>query len=726
MKKLFLLLVYSLIWVHVSQAQTFTSVQSGSWSEAATWDLGSAPGSSSDVVISNGDSVVINTASTIASLIINGSDESNYGVLTINTNAELSTTSHTTIYGKVYLLDGVFNEGNSSGDKLIVNGSSLGNSCLMSISGGVLNISRYLSLSNASSMTISGGILNINSSGGSTSADIINIPAGTTFTMTDGIVNILNGNAGSGATLKYNPSNSIVTGGTINLLNIKNYSATTLIIDDSLYEIVCDVGSGDTLLIRNMPSTSDGVSFHDFTITSGVVVIEQGSGLTITNSLTNNSGSDGFVIESTSSGNGSLISSGSIIGTVQRYIEAYSGDSDGWHEISSPVNNMTIDGSDFDPGVNDDLFAWSESSNTWLNQKTAANNITNFINGQGYLVAYESTSTKDFTGTLNTSDVTFSNLSNGVGSGWHLLGNPFSSAVNWNNGDWALSNVGGVAKVWNEAAGNYTDIPALGVIPSTNGFFIQVSDLSNTITIPASSRVHNSLNNFKSVNDTSSETLIVRVASDYDSYSDQCVIGFKENATEEWDIEFDSRKLWGSDNAPQIWTISMGEELSTNYLPHIVESFILPLSFKAGSDGNYKLSFDNINSFFDNSIIELEDIFTGAFIDLTTQPNYDFEASVSDDPNRFLLHFFGVTHQDEILQSSHIIYSYNNEIYISNKSNKSIEGNIMVYNMLGQNVVNKEIVGERACPTGIYLSPGSYIIRFLSDDGITVTKLFIN
>ena len=134
--------------------------------------------------------------------------------------------------------------------------------------------------------------------------------------------------------------------------------------------------------------------------------------------------------------------------TVQRDYVAYTGDGDGWHTISSPVNAMTIAGSAFAPASgDDDLYAWDEVAYTWRNYNDVNFPGSTFVNGNGYLAAYKNTSIKEFTGTLNNADITFTNLSltSGKGEGCHLLGNPFPSAIKWNDGNWALSNVGAVA-----------------------------------------------------------------------------------------------------------------------------------------------------------------------------------------------------------------------------------------------------------------------------------------
>ncbi|MBN2236068.1 MAG: hypothetical protein JW729_00825 [Bacteroidales bacterium] len=193
-------------------------------------------------------------------------------------------------------------------------------------------------------------------------------------------------------------------------------------------------------------------------VTTGPLTINASASLSInatnqltTGTITNNAGASGLVINSDATGNGSLIFTGTApVATVERYMEGYSTDaSGGWHLISSPVNNFAIESSSFEPGANDDFYAFDEGSYTWLNQKVGANSITNFTNGDGYLVARENNLTGDFSGTLNVADVSFNNLSVGTGQGWHLLGNPYPSALIFNEtgASWNLVGIAGTAKV---------------------------------------------------------------------------------------------------------------------------------------------------------------------------------------------------------------------------------------------------------------------------------------
>ena len=227
----------------------------------------------------------------------------------------------------------------------------------------------------------------------------------------------------------------------------------------------------------NDPQISAQSACYQLTINSEATLELGISPLTVYGNLEINSESaraDGrIIVGSTSTQNGSLIVHGTHTGSadVQRQFVGYDeGANNGWHNISSPVDNIPITGTEFDPtGTSDDLYQWNESSGEWLNFRNG--HFTNLIKGTGYLCAFELSGTKTFQGTLNTSDVDISGLTKDAG-GFHLLGNPYASAIIWNNEDWTYSGIGGVAQIWEEINNGFTLINPGDIIPSTNGFAI--------------------------------------------------------------------------------------------------------------------------------------------------------------------------------------------------------------------------------------------------------------
>ncbi|HEY9115180.1 MAG TPA: T9SS type A sorting domain-containing protein, partial [Bacteroidales bacterium] len=432
--------------------------------------------------------------------------------------------------------------------------------------------------------------------------------------------------------------------------------------------------------------------------------------------------------ESNASGNGSLIVEGTATGsaTVQRYFVGYTGADNGWHNIGSPVDNMAISGSDFDPGANDDLYQWDESSDTWENYKQGS--FTNFVNGKGYLCAFENTGTKEFVGTLNTGDFTMTGLTKDSW-GFNMLGNPYASALVWNNGDWTLTNVGAVAQIWEETNASYTAIAADGIIPSTNGFFVEVASAAGgSVTIPASARTHDVANNYKNTEITTyQETLDLRVSNDVNTFYDITRIGFRENATEAWDIQYDAHKLFGGSGTSQIWSVVNNENFVFNYLPYVYETYQVPIYFRAGVDAIHHINVEGIDSFFGNSEIYLEDLQTEEVINLNEQQMYSFMATTDDAENRFVLHFFGVTSVDEpnVADGEAKIYTVNQTVFIKFNTMTNSNSQVDVFNTIGQQVYTGQLTPQSLSSIQLNEKPGIYIVRLRTENGLTTQKVMI-
>ncbi|MCX6231595.1 MAG: GEVED domain-containing protein [Bacteroidetes bacterium] len=466
----------------------------------------------------------------------------------------------------------------------------------------------------------------------------------------------------------------------------------------------------------NYPVLTTNVNCRVLAIETGAsVTINPTYSLTVSGNATNNAGINGLILKSDASGTASLIYSGTTVsGKVERYISAYSTAYNGWRFVSSPVNNAGI--GNFAPGTGEDFYSYDETQNLcWQYQNTGS-----FVNGKGYLAAYKLGAAKSFSGTLNNSNQSFSNLSltPAQQQGWQLLGNPFPSALIWNDGNWALSNISANAKVLN-AGGTYTDVPPNGIIPAMQGFWVQVTNTTNSITIPAVSRTHSAVNllNKSAV----SERLILKAASIENSTYVESVIKTDNNASNGFDADFDAKFLAGLSGAPQFYSILPDYKLSTNtVLPIGKNEVSIPMGFVAGDANNYQLTVEGLNTFNSSAII-LEDLKTNTFQNLVTNPIYSFTAISGDNINRFIVHF-NYKGNNGNKNNSKVIYSYGSDIYV-NSSETVMQ--ISIYNPKGQLIytVNK--------PEGIFYyslngkSKGCYLVKLITDKKVYSEKVFI-
>ncbi|MDA3943783.1 MAG: T9SS type A sorting domain-containing protein [Bacteroidetes bacterium] len=482
-------------------------------------------------------------------------------------------------------------------------------------------------------------------------------------------------------------------------------SAGTLELQASIASSAVTVQNGATLKING-----DDVTVASLTVAEGGnVEIVAGKSLTVTNDL-DNSGT--FTIKSTSSSTGSLIVNGTVTGdvTVERYIAAASdwiNANDGWHLLSSPVASQAISGvwtPDGSSSNDYDFFAWDESQQLYLNQKVGANNINTFDPGVGYFVAYQATATPEFTGAPNTTSQTENLTLSGAPAadnsyGYTLLGNPFQSAIDWSHASWDKTDVGGVAKIWNNGAFiDIDDDPS--IIPAMNGFFVSTSTDNNSFTIPAAARVHNSQNWYKSV----SNNTIKLIAKDVEgNLQQESRIRFNTEATAGFDQAFDGPFMTGY--APLFYSTDETHLYSTNTLPELHDELEIPFSFVKNAHSSFEIE---LAQSIEGMIVYLTDFKSGIQHNLTETPTYSFTASEGDNPNRFLLHFgvvgIGEQEQAPTLQ----VYMVDNRLYVNNSLEQA---QLAVYDLQGRLVAEQSLNSGGLQSLSLDLPAGVYIVR---------------
>jgi len=470
----------------------------------------------------------------------------------------------------------------------------------------------------------------------------------------------------------------------------------------------------------NYPVLTGSVTCSDLTIMAGAsLTINPGKTLTVNGLLTNHAGASGLVVKSDAGSTGSLIHENSgVQATIERNVGAYTSGDTGWHLISSPVENQEISG-DWTPSSSIyDFYAFDESLiyGYWLNQKVPANNMTHFIPGKGYLVAYENTAVKTFEGAVNVTGLTLNGLTNttsGSYPGWHLTGNPFASAIDWNSGSWTKTNIDGIMQVWNSQASSYqTSIEVGGIVPSMNGFMVHTSG-NGLLGIPADSRLHSSVNWYKSTDD-----FILLKANDLTGHTSQSsIVRFNPQASEGFDNEFDSYFLAGF--APMFYSRTNEGSYSLNTLPLQSNELVVPFDFVGNGNDDFNIE---LAKSLPGSVIYLTDLKLNTVINLTESPVYRFSSAEGDLPGRFLLTFGSVgVDNPEVKQVS--IYAYRNLVFIkgagpgSDVTISTLQGQQLFRTKAGDGGVEMLNAGNIA--TGVYL------VNVISTNGIVGKKVMI-
>lgn len=387
---------------------------------------------------------------------------------------------------------------------------------------------------------------------------------------------------------------------------------------------------------------------------------------------------DRLVIKSDALGTGwvdnfSAGMNGTINGDIimQRYFPSASV-STAFHYIGSPVNNMPVsqlselslygaDGGQVIPRTTCDpnnvapnspygnLFEWRENANFLFNCNQAGWHVRsagNLSNGRGYAGIIRRTT--DFTlevkGTANTGTISNNNLANttAIGDGWHMVSNPYPSPIEWN----VPSGFIGAAHFW-QSSGAYTGTyqPTLSgigaTIPSMQGFFIQTSGAGPAnFTLTNTARRTGDAASFNRQANWYDHILNVELTGN--NFADRTTVYFGADCTDAWDDLKDAQKKESRAGQPTLYTriANYPKLVGINGMPNNSQVVSVPMGMIVGTAGNYTFTFADMSTFDPSALIYLEDLKTGTIQNMRANDTYAFTATLSDDPERFIIHFY--------------------------------------------------------------------------------------
>jgi len=397
---------------------------------------------------------------------------------------------------------------------------------------------------------------------------------------------------------------------------------------------------------------------------------------------------------------------------------------------------------------------YDANNDTWLSshdETVSTNNGWSYITelstvlerGKGYTCWPTNATTITFTGTLSISDVTKTITKTGSGSysGFNLLGNPFTAPLDWNNGTWTgKTNTSGVVYIWDESAdngngaylinGGGTTATFDGIIPMGQGFFVESTSASTSLTIPADSRLE--LNNalYKSTDDEE-PGMFVRFDLKGTDIQRTTFIGFPDDENGGIEYARDASVLFSSTDRPEIYTKEQERKLIINACDPLEEgeNRIVPLYLVQLIDGDYSLTLSDLDQLL-NTKITLEDLKTGTTQNMNENPVYTFTAADSDIPNRFNVHFTysqNAVEEGEVVNDNIQIYSYGKEIFIrSNNHAVSQNGMVFVYDLEGRKLLEQPISRGALAKVNVKLTTGFLLVKVIKEGSVKTQKVFIN
>lgn len=507
--------------------------------------------------------------------------------------------------------------------------------------------------------------------------------------------------------------------------------------------------------VTNYPETNSNIDnlaeCKNMTIDNGAhLYIAPNKYLTVWGNMNQNGT---FLVQSDATGTGSFINKGSInyggssVTTVQRYITGHN-----WHYVSSPITNAQC--TLFNPN---NFYYYNETINDQWNMNdfsggpmgwedaSASGSMTVM---RGY-ATYEETGTIDFTGTLNTGNQTFNlDYTNNTGAsfdGWNLVGNPYPSSLNWDDAS-NITRTNTDAAIYffqDDGTANYNNYtyfipqvnsspyPAIslnrvsGCVPVSQGFFMKANSPGALIQINEGARIHNSVAFYKANNENTPAT--IKLSVENQNYTDETLMRFIPEATNDYDGEYDAFKLAGnSAGIPYIYTFTENDSLNLaiNSLPEINAETIVGIGFRAGTSENFTIRTKEL-VLPENTTAFLIDEYLNKTINLNDISFYNFSSEEGNFRDRFKI-IFKVEETSGINDNSTDIkiYSFNKTIFINIPDNK--KSHVIITDISGKEIINRLLNSNRNNINMNKFSSGIYFVKLILESNTYFKKVLIN
>jgi|GEM_PF-1520716 hypothetical protein len=521
-------------------------------------------------------------------------------------------------------------------------------------------------------------------------------------------------------------------------------SASDMIPNDTIRAIAPTTTTGKIII----DDPAKVATAHSLIIRPGQnITIQPNCELIVSNDITNNAGTDGLVINSDATGSGSVIlplnevTSYKPDATVKIYV---TGSTDlsamKYHFVSVPVEQSANPTSNIFLGSY--LFDFNEGTNSWENlgsSTTIPLDVT-----RGYMTYYPdgASTTYSISGKLNSGKFYPSITNNG--SGYNLVPNPYSSAIDWeSSGGWKRINIAPTCYIWpagkasvssNYNTWNYVThigTPAIGQtnpgrkeIAMGQSFIVQVSEPSPDFSM--TNAVCTNVNPPFLKNTPAIPNLLrIKCVAELNNAFDEVAVNFREGATPSFDQLFDGNKFLGGAEAPQLsTTASDNSELCVNCLPFNSSGAIVPVHFSFYTNSQVDFTASGMQSFAAGVSILLEDHSLNKVTNLKQDSVYQFTYHTADPIDRFRLRFSGSIGISEAQNSSDgKAFFSNHNLYLDLPSMQGTAADIRVYSVLGQVVSSERVMINGVARIDAPANAGVYIVEAVSADHRFVSKI---
>ena len=386
-----------------------------------------------------------------------------------------------------------------------------------------------------------------------------------------------------------------------------------------------------------------------------------------------------------------------------------------WYTIASPLKDTLLisDPQFLNSSIpqflssNSDLYRYDEPSHTWQNAKPGegSTNFQTIDPGRGYLYANANDTVLEFTGMINTNDVTYNLTTDGdVLTGFHLVGNPFTHDITFAhlnategaelvNGYYVLNGEG----AWGATlGGNEDDVIKVGqgaLVKATNAGTLAIR---RDVT-PVASRGQQTTDNRQ-------QSLSITVSNA--KHSDRAFVVFDKG------VGLDKLNH-ENENIPLLYIPTEDADYAIAMMDINVNE--IPVNFETKVMGQYTISLRQDNCEFEE--LYLYDKVADVKVNIL-ENDYTFIAMSNDNPERFILL---KDNGQQTTDNSPWVYVNNSDIVVTNVSG---DANINIFDTMGRCVYQSES-SETTVRIANNFNTGVYVIQKVDDNGVKVQKIIL-
>ncbi len=425
----------------------------------------------------------------------------------------------------------------------------------------------------------------------------------------------------------------------------------------------------------------------------------------------------------------SIISDGSITGTVS-YTRSIP--TDNWYLISSPVvgqdKDAFVTASGFaTSGSNVGFADYNNTSEAWSYYQSGTSGSGAFTQGQGHSVKLATAGDVVFTGTFNDADASIGVTNNA--NGFNLIGNPYLASVSVSE---LLNNNGSLLSestvwLWDQSSSSYVqkNLAADLEIAPGQAFFIS-ANTSGDFGITESMQSHSA--------DTFQRTVAkpeVELSLSNGKASRTASIYYIDGATTGFDNGYDSSIFGGFDNDFSLYTHAVangtGRNLGIQSLPKAeYQNMIIPVGViaESGSSLEFSASSENLP---EGIKIYLEDRQENTFIRLDAL-NASYKLTTESAINgvgRFYLHTNqSVLNINDVTLDNVSVFRVNNSLRIVGLQQG--RASVKLFNVLGRQVLNTAFESNGTKDISLpSLAKGVYIVHLETVEGALNKKIIL-